>query len=119
MEEIWLYRYDPETKQQSLEWRHNGSSRPKKFRVQKSAGKVLVSFFFFGSRRHPPRQLSSKGPNYQSEVLLISAGAIEGYFEGKTPREIHQSGFALARQCFCSPGTCNPEETGYLFFIMI
>ena len=30
--------------------------------------------------------LSSKGPNYQREVLLISAGAIEGRFEGKTPR---------------------------------
>ena len=29
---------------------------------------------------------SSKGPNYQRGVLLISAGAIEGHFEGKTPR---------------------------------
>ena len=26
-------------------WRHSGSPRPKKFRVQKSAGKVLASFF--------------------------------------------------------------------------
>jgi hypothetical protein len=30
--------------------------------------------------------LYSKGPNYQGGVLLISAGAIERYFEGKTPR---------------------------------
>ena len=30
--------------------------------------------------------VSSKGPNYQRGVLLISAGSIEGYFEGKTPR---------------------------------
>ena len=29
--------------------------------------------------------LSSKGPNYQREISLISAGAIEGHFEGKTP----------------------------------
>jgi len=43
MDEIWLYRYDPETKQQSMEWRHSGLSRPKKFQVQKSAGKVLAS----------------------------------------------------------------------------
>ena len=48
MEETWLYHYDPKTKQQSIEWRHSGSSRPKKFRVQKSAGKVLACLDFFG-----------------------------------------------------------------------
>ena len=30
MDETWLYHYDPETKQQSMEWRHSGSPRPKK-----------------------------------------------------------------------------------------
>ena len=39
-----------------------------------------------GSRRQPPHSLSSKGPNYQRGVLLISAGAVEGHFEGKTLR---------------------------------
>ena len=29
-----------------MEWRHSGSPRPKKFRVQKSAGKVLASIFW-------------------------------------------------------------------------
>jgi len=43
MDETWLYHYGQETKQQSLEWQHSGSPRPKKFRVQKSAGKVLAS----------------------------------------------------------------------------
>jgi len=47
MNETWLYHYDPETKQQSAEWRHCGSPRPpKKFQVQKSAGKVLASIFW-------------------------------------------------------------------------
>jgi len=46
MDEIWLYQYDPETKQQSMEWRHSDSPRPKKFQVQKSAGKVLTSIFW-------------------------------------------------------------------------
>ena len=41
-----LYHYDPETKQQSLEWWHSGSPHPKKFRVQKSAGKVLASILW-------------------------------------------------------------------------
>ena len=46
MDETWLYHYDPETKQQSMEWRHSDSPRPKKFRLQKSAGKVLASIFW-------------------------------------------------------------------------
>jgi len=67
---------------------------------------------FLGSRRHPPYWLSSKGPNYQRGVLLISAGAIEGHFEGKPPREGHQGGLVFAWKCPSSPVTCNPEETG-------
>ena len=107
----YINHYDPETKQRWMEWRHSGSPRPQKFRVQKSAGKVIACLNFLGSRRHPPHWLSSKGPNYQRGVLLISAGAIEGYFEGKTPREGHQGGLVVARHCPGSPGTCNPEET--------
>ena len=34
MDETWLYHYDPETKQQSMVWRHSGSPRLKKIRVQ-------------------------------------------------------------------------------------
>ena len=46
IDETWLYHYDPETKQQSVEWRHSGSPRPKNFRVQKSTRKVLASIFW-------------------------------------------------------------------------
>ena len=46
MDETWLYHYDPQTMQQSVEWRHSGSSCPKKFRVQKFAGKVLALIFW-------------------------------------------------------------------------
>ena len=45
-DETWLYHYEPETKQQSMEWRHSGSPRPKKFRLQKSAGKFLASIIW-------------------------------------------------------------------------
>jgi len=33
MDETWLYHYDPETNQQSMEWRHSGSHRHKKCRI--------------------------------------------------------------------------------------
>jgi len=46
MDETWLYHYDPETKHQSVEWRHSGSLRPRKFRAQKSTGKFLTSIFW-------------------------------------------------------------------------
>jgi len=46
MDETRLYHYDPETMQQSMEWRHSDSPRPKKSRVQKSAGKFLTSIFW-------------------------------------------------------------------------
>jgi len=45
-DETWLYHYGPETKQQSMKWQHSGSPCPKKFQVQKSAGKVLASIFW-------------------------------------------------------------------------
>jgi len=111
MNETWLYHYDPETKQQSIEWGHSGSPRPKKIPSTKTRWKSS-RLDFLGSRRHPPHWLSSKGPNYQRGVLPIPAGAIEGRFEGKTLREGHQGGLVLSRQCPGSPGTCHPEETG-------
>jgi len=46
MDKTWLYHYNPEKKQQSIEWWHSGSPHPKKFQVQKSAGKVLASIFW-------------------------------------------------------------------------
>jgi len=46
MDETWLYHYDLETEQQSVEWQHSGSLHPKNFQVQKSAGKVLASIFW-------------------------------------------------------------------------
>ena len=52
---------------------------------------------FLGSRCHPPNWLSSKELNYQGGVLIISAGAIEGHFEGKTSRKFHQGG-----SCSCT-----------------
>jgi len=42
----WVYYYDPETKQQSMEWRHPGSPTPKKSRGEKSSQKMLATVFW-------------------------------------------------------------------------
>jgi len=40
MDETWLCHYDPETKQQSMEWRHSGSHRPPKILSAKIRWKI-------------------------------------------------------------------------------
>ncbi len=45
-DETWLYFYDPESKKELMEWRFPGEPPPRKFKVQKSAGKVMGIFFW-------------------------------------------------------------------------
>lgn len=45
-DEMWTYLYGLETKNQSMEWRHTSSLRPKKFKSQRSAQKVMVTAFW-------------------------------------------------------------------------
>ena len=45
-EEIWVYQYDPETKQQSKQWLPCGSSGPIKFKSERSIKKVMATVFW-------------------------------------------------------------------------
>lgn len=45
-DESWCYGYDPETKQQSSQWKAANSPRPKKARQVKSAVKTMLICFF-------------------------------------------------------------------------
>ena len=46
VDETWVHYYEPENKAQSLQWVEPGSPRPKKFKTQPSAGKVMVTVFW-------------------------------------------------------------------------
>ncbi|UYV79086.1 hypothetical protein LAZ67_17001076 [Cordylochernes scorpioides] len=46
MEETWAHHFTPESKQQSMKWRHSGSPPPRKAKTVPSAGKVMVSVFW-------------------------------------------------------------------------
>jgi len=47
-DESWVYGYDPETKQQSSQWKGPTSPRPKKGRqVQSKTTAILLAFFDF------------------------------------------------------------------------
>ena len=99
-------------KQSNNQWSGGIAAQPAPKNSECKNSLEISRLDFLGSRPRPPHWLSSKGSNYQRGVLLISAGAIEGHFERKTPREGHQGSLVLARQCPGSPDTCNPEETG-------
>ena len=71
---------------------------------------------FLGSRRHPPHWLSSRGPNYQRGILLISAGAIEGYFGGQTRQEDHQGVLFLHDSAPAHQALATQKKLAYLGF---
>ena len=45
VDETWVHYYEPENKAQS-QWVGPGSPRPKKFKMQPSAGKVMATVFW-------------------------------------------------------------------------
>jgi [histone H3]-lysine36 N-dimethyltransferase SETMAR len=48
-DETWLHHWDPESKQESMQWKHFDSPPPKKFRTQPSAGKIMATIFWDSS----------------------------------------------------------------------
>ena len=106
MDETWLYHYDSETKQQSVEWRHSVLPRPKKFRVQKSAGKVLASIFWDQDDilfiDYLPKVQTMNAEYYSS--LLVQ---LKDILKEKTPA----AGRSPRGCCSC---TTKPRLTGHL-----
>ena len=94
-----------------MEWRHSSSPRPKKFPVQKSAGKVLASIFWDQDGILLIDYLS-KGQTINAKYYSSLLVQLKDILEDKMPREGHQGSIVFVWQCPSSPGTCNPEETG-------
>jgi len=44
--EMWLNHWDPESMQESMQWRHATSPPPKKFKMQPFAAKVMATVFW-------------------------------------------------------------------------
>ena len=45
-DETWVHHYESESKRSSMEWRHPTSPRVKKFKSQRSAGKIMATVFW-------------------------------------------------------------------------
>jgi len=46
-DESWIQHFDPEEKRLSIQHRHTSSPRPKKFKTMPSAGKILLTVFWY------------------------------------------------------------------------
>ena len=44
--ETWIHHYEPESKRQSMRWKHPSSPAAKKFKTQPSAGKLMLTVFW-------------------------------------------------------------------------
>jgi len=91
-----------------VEWRHSGSPHPRKFRVQKSAGKFSPRFFVI-------KTVSSSLTIFQRAKLSTRSITHLCWCNWRTfwrKKEVKQGCLLLVRQCPGSPSTCNPEETG-------
>ena len=109
MDETWLYHHDPETKQQSMEWRHSGSPHPKKFQVQKSAGKVPPSIFW-DQDGILLIDFLPKGQTINAEYYSSLLVKLKEILKEKRRGNVTKgscSGTTMPRLT----GTCNPEET--------
>jgi len=84
---------------------------PKKFRVQKSAGKVLSGIFW----DQDSILLIDYFPNGQTinaEYYTSLLVQLKDILKEKRHGKVTRGGLILARQCPNSPDTCNPKETG-------
>ena len=45
-DEVWVHHYEPESKRQSMEWKHQQSPSKKQFKTQPSAGKLMFTVFW-------------------------------------------------------------------------
>ena len=73
VDETWVHYYEPENEAQSRQWVGPGSPRPKKFKTQPSAGKVMATVFW-----------DAKGVIMLD--FLPKRTTITGVYYAKTPR---------------------------------
>lgn len=112
-DETWVHHWDPETKQESMQWKHRGSPPPRKFRTQASAGKVMATVFWDSEGillvDYMPHKTTITGETY-AVLLEKLKDAIKEKRRGKVTRgvlllhdnaPVHKSRIAMAavRNC--------------------
>jgi len=96
-DESWVHFYERERKRQSMEWPHTSSPKPKKARVQRSAGKVMLTFL--SDYKGPMLEhYMPRGSTDQCHLLRPSEGKSEASYSLETARVVDY-GCVSPRQC--------------------
>lgn len=104
VDETWVHHFDPESKRQSIEWRHRGLPPPRKFRSTTSAGKVMATVFWDAAGvvliDFLPRGHSITGQYYAALIAKLR-DAIKAKRRGKLRRGVlfHQDNAPAHKSC--------------------
>jgi len=99
-DETWVYYTTPETKEQSKQWRHSSSPKPKKFKQTLSVGKIMACVFWDRKGlllcEFMPRGTAINGDRY-CETLKKLRRAIQNKRRGKLTKgvRLHQDNAQL------------------------
>ena len=90
-DETWLHHWDPESKMESMQWKHKNSPTLTKFRTQRTAGKVMATIFWDVEGvlliDYKPSDTSITGA-YYANVLQSLRQAIKEKRRGKLARGV-------------------------------
>ena len=104
-DKTWVHHYEPESKRQSMEWKHSQSPCKKKFKTQPSAGKLMLTVFCV-----------SQGPvpeHYQEWGTTINSARYSGMLTDRLKPTVERFS-VVARQCpstYCCPHCWNAPKT--------
>jgi len=68
-DEIWVHRYEPQSKAQSLVWKRQTSAVAKKFKSQPSTGKIMLTLFW-DMEGEILVHFTPKGESVNSQIML-------------------------------------------------
>ena len=101
-DETWVYHRDPENKMESMQWKHKTSPTPKKFRVEKFAGKVMATVFWDEKGllllEFMPQKTTITGQTYANTITTLRKPS------NRKDEESSQQAccsFVTTRQCTC------------------
>uniref|UniRef100_A0A3Q0SYF5 Tc1-like transposase DDE domain-containing protein n=1 Tax=Amphilophus citrinellus TaxID=61819 RepID=A0A3Q0SYF5_AMPCI len=104
-DECWVHHFEPETKRQSMQWKHPSSPPPKKAKVVSSAWKVMVSVFWNAKGivgeyyaillRQLQKVIKSKWPGKLTKEVLFHQDNAPAHKSVAVMAAVHDCGFEL------------------------
>ena len=98
-DECWVHHFEPETKKQSMQWKHSTSPTPKNAKVVSSTGKVMTSVFW-EAKGIVFIDYFQKGKTINGEYYAKLLRELRQAIKSKRPGKLTKADFF--RTCSCS-----------------